>query len=195
MINKTLLALVLLFFTFPSKAQSRVGLNGGVNLANVSITSGGVTVTPDALTSFHAGVLLESRLTERTLLQLNLLFSQKGYESQALSSKFTVNYIEIPVNLLYEVTRDFTLGGGIYAAHAINGKGVIQGKSSDYDFGAGKANRFDMGVNLIAGYEVIEGLRVSVNYTLGTANTTDNSYIKMSNKVWGFSLTKLVGER
>lgn len=190
-----LLVLSLTFFSVATKAQTRFGLKGGVNLANVSITNGGFTVTPDALTSFHAGVLLETRLTERTLLQPNLLFSQKGYESQALSSKSTVNYIEIPINLLYEVTNDFTIGGGIYAAHAINGKVVIQGKSSDYDFGAGKANRFDMGVNLIAGYEVVEGLRISINYTLGTANTLDNSHTKLSNKVWGFSLTKFVGER
>lgn len=190
-----LLVLSLTLFSVATKAQTRFGLKGGVNLANVSITSGGVTVTPDALTSFHAGILLETRLTERTLLQPNLLFSQKGYASQTPSSKSTVNYIEIPINLLYEVTNDFTIGGGIYAAHAINGKVVIQGKSSDYDFGAGKANRFDMGVNLIAGYEVVEGLRISINYTLGTANTLDNSYMKLSNKVWGFSLTKLVGER
>ncbi len=189
-----LLVLSLTFFFIATKAQTRLGLKGGLNLANVSVTSGAISATPESLTSFHAGVLLETRLTDKLLLQPNLLFSQKGYRSGA-DTEAKVNYIEIPVNLLYEANKDFTVGVGIYAAHALSGKGTLNGKAYDYDFSNGKANRFDLGVNLIAGYEIVEGIKFSVNYTIGTANILDNAYLKETNKVWGFSLTKFIGER
>lgn len=189
-----LLVLSLTLFSVATKAQTRFGLKGGLNLANVSVTSGGVSATPEFLTSFHGGVLFETRLTEKLLFQPNLLFSQKGYKDGG-DTEAKVNYIEIPVNLLYEANKDFTVGVGIYAAHAISGKGILNGKTYDYDFSTGKSNRFDLGVNLIAGYEIIEGLRFSINYTLGTANTLDNANMKVNNKVWGFSLTKFIGER
>ena len=189
-----LLVLSLTFFSVVTKAQTRFGLKGGLNLANVSVTSGGISATPESLTSFHAGLLLETRLTDKLLLQPNLLFSQKGYRDGD-ETEAKVNYIEIPVNLLYEANKDFTVGVGIYAAHALSGKGTLKGKTYDYDFGNGKANRFDLGVNLIAGYEIVEGIKFSVNYTIGTANILDNAYLKETNKVWGFSLTKFIGER
>lgn len=189
-----LLVLSLTFFSVAIKAQTRFGLKGGLNLANVSVTSGGISATPESLPSFHAGVLFETRMTDKLLLQPNLLFSQKGFKS-GIDDEAKVNYIEIPVNLLYEANKDFTVGVGIYAAHALSGKGTLKGQPYDYDFSAGKANRFDLGVNLIAGYEIVEGIRFSVNYTLGTANTLDNAYLKQTNKVWGFSLTKFIGER
>ena len=49
-----LLVLSLTFFSVAIKAQTRFGLKGGLNLANVSVTSGGISATPESLPSFHA---------------------------------------------------------------------------------------------------------------------------------------------
>lgn len=194
MINKFLLVILLITCIFTSKAQTRIGIKGGANIANVYVTSGNESSSGDAITTFHIGALLESRFTDKILFQPNLLFSQKGF-SEKPTNKATVNYIELPVNLLYEISRNFTFGGGIYGAYAINGKGTLNGKSYDYDFSKGKANRFDLGVNLIIGYEVIDGIRLNVNYTHGFANTVDNVNLNITNRVLGFSVIALWGER
>lgn len=195
--KKLLLILSLIAFSFASKAQTRLGFKGGVNFANVTISTSGFSISPGSITSFHVGGVLESRLSDRIVVQPNLLFSQKGFltEISGGSTKITLNYLELPVNFLYEASDYFTIGGGPYLGYALSGKSVSNGVTTDAEFGDGGMKRTDFGLNLTAGYEVLDGLIISANYSFGLANIADTNDGSIKNKVIGISITKLFGER
>ena len=183
-------------------AQMRFGVKGGVNLANVSTSE--KSVTYNSALGFHAGIVLDAPLSESISIQPNLLYSQKGFslDASGVTAKATFNYIEIPVNFLFHVTDALTIGAGPYLGYALSAsaKATFNGQSqtTDVDFD-NKSQRIDYGLNITAGYEVIEGLVVSANYSLGLANlnkdATSSSTITVKNNVIGFSVTKFFGER
>ena len=183
-------------------AQMRFGVKGGLNLANISINP--AQTGTSSLLGFHGGLVLDAPLSESISIQPSLLFSQKGFsvDQSSITSKTTFNYLEIPVNFLYNVTDALTVGAGPYLGYALSASskatlnGQTQTKDADFDK---EVNRIDYGLNITAGYEVIEGLVVSANYSLGLANLNKNaatsSSVTIKNNVIGFSVTKFFGEK
>jgi Outer membrane protein beta-barrel domain len=209
--KKVLLTLITIFaINGVASAQMRFGVKGGLNLANISISPSQTGVEPKSIISFHAGIVLDAPLSESISIQPNLLFSQKGYKASfaisttSIEGKATINYLEIPINVVYHATEALSIGAGPYLGYALsgtsttttttNGQSKTDTKDADFDK---DIKRLDFGLNVTAGYEVIEGLIVSANYSLGLANinadTSTTSTIK--NGVIGFSVTKLFGER
>ncbi len=113
-------------------------------------------------------------------------FVQKGtkdeqtYGNGTAKSKIIVNYIEMPLNFLYNSrgkTVNFFIGGGPAVAIAISGKakyddGTIK-LSEKFKFGNGDdatMTRGDLGANFIAGFSLNNGLLLSLNYNAGLIN-------------------------
>jgi Outer membrane protein beta-barrel domain len=183
-------------------AQMRFGVKGGVNLASISTSD--KTVSTSSALGFHGGIVLDAPLSESISIQPNLLFSQKGFslDASGISSKVTFNYIEVPVNFLFNATDALTIGAGPFLGYALSASAKTtfngQTQTTDVDFD-NKSQRIDYGLNITAGYEVIEGLVISANYSLGLANinkdATTSSTNTIKNNVIGFSVTKFFGER
>jgi hypothetical protein len=201
--KKILLTLITIIAVNASiNAQMRFGVKGGLNLASIS-TSDKTVPTSSAL-GFHGGIVLDAPLSESISIQPNLLFSQKGFslDASGISSKVTFNYIEIPVNFLYNATDALTIGAGPFLGYALSASAKTtfngQTQTTDVDFD-NKSQRVDYGLNITAGYEIIEGLVISANYSLGLANlnkdATTSSTNTIKNNVIGFSVTKFFGER
>ncbi|MEA5403152.1 porin family protein [Arcicella sp. DC2W] len=203
--KKLLLILSLIAFSFASKAQTRFGIKAGGNLANASVSAGGVSFDSKPITSFHVGAVVEAQLADRLYLEPKLLFSQKGFKDVnvlgVISLKSTYSYIELPVNVVYEVVDYLTIGGGPYLGYALGGQSIVTDKSTnksesqDIEFGEGGMKRLDYGLNFTVGYEVIDGLRISANYSLGLVNIDNGGSSSIKNNVIGISLTKFFGER
>jgi len=127
-----------LFVIVAHAQKSSVILKGGVNLANVSMSSDGGVNDARNLTSFHAGVVADLELTSFLAIQPGLLFTgkgskiQSGEEGDANFYRATTNpyYVEIPVNLVFKTptgpTRFFA-GAGPYAAIGVAGKNKVKG--------------------------------------------------------------------
>lgn len=121
------------------KAQIR----GGVNLANVSVTSNGRVDEAARLTSFQVGIVTDIPLGSRFLsLQPGLLYTgkgskvQKGNSGQAGYFKQTFNptYLELPVNLVFKApisgSTRFFAGVGPYIAAGIGGDTKTEGTNA-----------------------------------------------------------------
>jgi len=186
------LFLSLIAFSFTTNAQTRFGIKGGVNFANLSFSSGGMSSNQNSITTAQIGVTFESRLSDRIILRNDVLFSQKGAitPSNIADYKTTINYLEVPFNFLYEPTYYSFIGVGPYVGYAMTGTILSNGQSSDITFGDGEFKRLDYGLNLTVGYEVFEGLVLSANYSLGLANIIDSNTASFKNKVIGISVTK-----
>lgn len=115
-------------------------LKGGLNIANVSVTSNGRVEDARSLTSFHAGAVADLRLAKMFSFQPGILFTgkgsktQTGQESSANYYKATTNpyYIEVPANFVLKLPlgerSGLFVGAGPYLAVGVGGKNKAEGR-------------------------------------------------------------------
>ncbi|GAA4317343.1 hypothetical protein GCM10023143_29350 [Compostibacter hankyongensis] len=132
-----------------ARSQARIGIRGGLNLANVTTDKDGNTDNSHLLPSFNAGVFADLPLADELALQPGILLNGKGSKvnirSGALNTDMDIRmnplYLEVPVNFVGKIpisadgdTR-LLLGAGPYAAFGIGGnvrtKGTFLGGDVD----------------------------------------------------------------
>ncbi|MBN2031224.1 PorT family protein [bacterium] len=104
-INRLLIALcmVLLISVGVYAQNSKIGVIGGVNIANVSIDADSVTTS--SITGLGIGGVLDLALSENVSICLEPMYLQKGTkqdmqeEITTINVQMKVNYIEIPILL------------------------------------------------------------------------------------------------
>ena len=199
--KKTLLLLCLTSFISFSYAQSlNFGIKAGVNFSKLSASASGVTLTSSTSTGFHIGGVVDIGF-ESWSLQPGILYSTKGgtYGSAADggTAKLTLNYIEVPVNILYNIpvgVGKIFVGGGPYFGYGISGTGTTTGaftstgsgtESQNLTFGSGPndTKNPDYGVNFLGGIRFEKGFAVSVGYGLGLGNLSNDSSGSIKNNV------------
>lgn len=177
---------LLIFITaLSSFGQVRVGATAGFQLA--THTPADVGVQNKIKTSYLAGVLLDIPLNTNVSLRPQLLYSAKGARKAItgpLDVSLSLNYIEVPVQLVYTVesgTGYLSFGAGVYVAYGLSSKAVVTGNGQSRtftdDFGpaADQYRRYDIGGRLSIDYELPSGLSVGTYYAPGFANLNNPS--------------------
>jgi hypothetical protein len=189
-----------------AQAQFKIGPKIGMNLSTMTLKSSGISLDPQMLVGFHAGLITEISFTENLKLQPGILFSTKGskYELTFLGETFdyslTPGVIEVPVNAFYIYGKGpvkLILFAGPYVAYGITGKSKINGESQDILYGSTTEDDmkpFDFGLNFGAGVNV-NGFMISAQYGFGLLNLApDNTGdTDMKNKVIGISVAYMFG--
>ncbi|MFW6371583.1 MAG: porin family protein [Bacteroidota bacterium] len=99
---------------------TQYGVKAGLNLSNLTVDD---TSDRNLRTGFHAGVFGRLGISEFFSLQPELLYTTKGftnnYDLAVASSEvdFNLNYIEIPVNVVYHLSEDFAFQLGPYVGY------------------------------------------------------------------------------
>jgi len=217
--KKPLLVLCFVGSMFSSFAQSvTFGIKSGLNLSNISETSSGSTNSYSSLTGYHVGAFADFDLGTLSI-QPAVLYTTKGGhddETQTLVSggvtytlrgteDITLNYLEVPVNVLYHVPvtiGKIFIGGGPYIAYGLSGKdsavatatgggsSSTNSQSSNITFGSaqGDVKNPDYGVNILGGVTLKRGLTLSVGYGIGLANLSNDSSTTVKNNGFSFSV-------
>jgi hypothetical protein len=160
-------AFVALGMGISNAQEPTFGVKGGLNLASL----GGDIEDVDALTSFHIGGFAQFEISEKFMIQPELLYSAQGaVNSEESDLKIKLDYINLPIMAKYMVAEGFSLEGGPYVGFAINREASFDGDSVDLD---DEFKSLDYGVGLGAGYELDSGLMFSLRYNLGLANIAD----------------------
>lgn len=184
-------------------AQSNLRIQGGVNLANVSVKNDGSVDDSKSLTSFQIGVVGDVHLASILYLQPGVIFTGKGskFQSGSTSSatyyRQTINpfYVEVPVNLAlkFPVTagNSFFIGAGPYAAIGVAGKSKIDGKLAGIAFSRDKNIQFSnddptTSAEEGAGFGIMKRFDFGLN---GTAGIESKSFVLSAN--YGYGLAKL----
>lgn len=165
---------------------SNSGLKFGYNLASVSFD--GNTDTGQRH-GFHIGFYDETFLNETTALQIELLYSQQGYELNDGSGTFTQNldYINLPLLLKIYPSEIFFLEVGPQIGLAISHKETFDSNFNLFDTSQKfDPHNFDWGVNFGGGIKTNSGVSLGVRYHLGLGSVYDEGSPK--NRVWQFSL-------
>lgn len=205
-----------------TQAQVTFGLKAGFSAANMTSKYEGDSgiasrkANTKMIPAFHGGIIVDIALDDQLSLQPGLFFSQKGAKtgSTALqvgggtfitNTTTRLNYLELPVNLLYKHqigSGKLFAGFGPYVAYGISGKLKIKGEnfsmdeevkvkfkdSKEYSTKEVYIKPFDAGANFTVGYELKMGLLFSVKYSLGLTNTSPYDKEKEKNHYFGISV-------
>ncbi|OKL41214.1 porin family protein [Pontibacter flavimaris] len=172
--KKTLLLFVFMLATvFAANAQAQLGVRVGANYAGLT---GDETSASDRMFRFHAGLISRFYLTtdEFFAIQPELLFSQKGGESEDDDFKIKLSYIDVPV-LAHINAGPIFFEAGPQVSFRVGGDIEVNGTNIDDDLDQFK--RTSLGYAAGVGFAAPMGLTVGVRYNgdISQLNDDDNA--------------------
>ena len=141
--KKTILVTVLLL-AISSTMQAQLvkfGIKAGLNYANQSgsnITINSENYNTDAITSYHAGLIAEVKLTDGFAIQPELLYSTQGatYKYAATEFKNELGYLSIPVLAKVSLNKFISLDFGPQASFLLSERKNVNFRESEtFEFG------------------------------------------------------------
>lgn len=152
-----LASFVLTFMVFTSsKAQEnapKIGIKGGVNFSNLYTED---VDDNNVLTGFNVGLYAKLPITNSVAIQPEIYYTTKGSEviyNDAFAdgtARFKLNYIEVPVLLVANVTKNFNIQVGPYVSYLVSGKTTNESNDGSFDFennlDTNDYNKFDAGI-------------------------------------------------
>ena len=183
--------------------HAQFGVQVGASFYSGKATEDNISIKYDTKVGFTAGLIYNFPISSSFNFMPSLNFTQKGgkinisdFDSTELlngKDNLTLNYIELPLNFVYNV-NGFFIGAGPDLAYGISGKEkstfdsqtenkkIHFGGSSDDDF-----KPFEFSANILAGYKLRNGLFITANYNPGISNIAP----KNTNAKWhnnGFNI-------
>lgn len=170
---KKLAFLVVILLTIPkiTNAQSNVkfGIKAGLNYANFTNTE----IQTDAITSYHAGLLVEIGLFDNLAIQPELLYSTVGasYDNLSNEIKNELGYVSIPIMAKFNLSETLFIEAGPQGSFLLSKKDKVN--FDDY-------NDLDLAANVGLGLDVTKNLFVSARYSLGLTEISRDAEAKNS---------------
>lgn len=183
-------ALLALFFSMSASAQPRLGVVGGLNIADVNADFDDEEMDVSDKTVFGFGGVVDLRLSENFSLYLQPMYLQKGTrvtdKVDNIEFPFTYAFLELPVFLKAEfgsAVRPYIMAGptvGYLLSAEVEGeysgltfKGDLKEVTEDLDFGLGFGAGLRYPLSTISIF--VEG-----RYTLGLVNMQKGGTFTMS---------------
>jgi Outer membrane protein beta-barrel domain len=164
---------ILVLFTLQlASAQTQFGIKGGANFSNLTSNA---DYQNKVLVGVNAGIFAKIPLNKLFAVQPEIYFTTKGseftYQNGFIegTTKFELNYIEVPVLLVVNLTNNFNFHIGPYASYLISSK-VKNTSENNFNFedniNTDDFNTFDAGMALGLGVDV-KSFGFGVRYNLG----------------------------
>jgi hypothetical protein len=189
--NSICIILILLVIHSFSNGQIRLGIQAGGESSTMRVSESGITAFDGgSRVGFHIGAYLDLPLGKKAALKPQILYSSKGFQSSLTSESVSVNYIHIPIDVVFKGdvgAGSYFLGGGGYFSNALSGKAgsqnLIFGSTAKSDL-----KESDYGIRVTTGYETEFGLGIVLFYEYGLANINPLSTYNLQNRTIGLTL-------
>lgn len=155
--------------------SAEIGVKGGLNFTNLYADE---VDDNNVLTSFNVGIYINLPVTNSLSLQPEFNFSRKGaelvYDNVFVSgtSRFKLNYIEVPLLLKANLTDNFNIHFGPYVAYLIDGQATNESSNNNFDFEDDLSNddfnKFDYGFSGGIGFD-FPSTHIGIRYNYGLA--------------------------
>lgn len=173
---KKLIFIVCVFSVGMQAQIAKLGVKAGINYANQ--TGSGITVTSEnykaeAITSYHAGLVLELKVLEKFAIQPELLYSTQGatYKNALTEFKNELGYVSIPVLAKIYVSNSFSIELGPQASFLLSNKDNV-----DFE----KPETFEIAAAAGVGIKITDKFFAQARYTAGLTEASKNASIKNS---------------
>lgn len=173
------IAILFLLTTIPfignaqEKMKPRIGVKGGVNFSTLYTEN---SDNSKMLTGFNVGLFAKLPVTKNIALQPEFYYTTKGSEVTYNNlfangtARFNVNYLEVPLLLMMNITQNFNVHVGPYAGYMVSGKATNKSNVTLFDYenvlNTSDYNRFDAGLAAGVGIDV-GALNLGARYSYG----------------------------
>ena len=155
------------------------GFKGGLNFSNLYTDN---VDDNNVLTGFNAGLYAKFPVAKGIAIQPEISYTTKGAELVYNNlfvkgtAKFNVNYIEVPVLLVMNITDNFNVHVGPYAAYMVSGKTSNDSNlmSTQRDLDTDDFNKFDAGLAGGLGVD-LDVVNFGVRYNYGLTKIAKES--------------------
>jgi len=155
-----------------TNVTTEFGVKGGFNMSNF-LSDNDEATDENILYGFNAGVYATLPISDFVAIQPEILFTTRGskleYNSDIASgdAKFKLNYIEVPLLVRVNITKNFNLQAGGYASYLVSSKLTGDGSAEfDEDIDTDDLNKFDAGI--VAGVGVdFSPISIGLRYNYG----------------------------
>ena len=184
--------LLIIFSAYAQKQPSTFAISAGISSAFYSTDDGGSSYS-DNKAGLSAGASLRLFTGTHWAVNPGLFYVQKGGVESADGIKATtsLNYLEIPVNMFYSKRNRFFFGFGPSFAWGLSGKMKVENESVKLNFGNDAEDDlkpFEVGLNLMAGFQFENHLFIDLNINTGMNNLSNDDSFKFSNAYLGIRL-------
>lgn len=155
------------------KLKPRIGVKGGVNFSTLYTKN---SDNSKMLTGFNLGLFAKLPVTKTISLQPEFYYTTKGSEVTYNNlfangtARFNVNYLEVPLLLMMNVTQNFNVHVGPYAGFMVSGKATNQSNVTLFNYqnelSTSDYNRLDAGIAAGVGIDV-GALSIGARYSYG----------------------------
>ena len=146
------------------------GVKGGLNMSNFYSDDAN---DENILYGFNAGVYATLPISDFIAIQPEILFTTKGskleYDNAFATgnAKFKLNYIEVPLLVRVNITKNFNIHAGGYASYLVSSKLTGDGDFSfDENVDTEDLNKFDAGIAAGIGVD-FSPVSIGVRYNYG----------------------------
>jgi hypothetical protein len=174
--KKILLSLVAVALLGTANAQISFAPELGLNLANMSIKSGGTSMSTSMKAGLAVGGIADIGFTDNLSLQPGIFYVMNGCNFSGGS--YNVGTIQVPINVIYKLGEEggnrFFFGAGPFIGFNMSAKAKAGSTSTTIDIGTDKTKDglkpLDFGVGVNLGYMLANGLFFRAHYQMGLAN-------------------------
>jgi hypothetical protein len=177
-LTNKIIVFILLTFLFPSVCMAqmgnvRFGVKGGLNFSNLNVEK---AIDVKMRTGVNLGLFAKLPVGGMFAIQPELYYTAKGsditYDDVFVNgtARFNLNYLEVPVLLMVNVTDYFNIHAGSYVSYLINGTVKNKANIKLFDFekniNIDDYERIDAGI--VAGIGVdINAISIGARYNFG----------------------------
>ena len=169
MIKKILLAALVVISTNYISAQTKVSLQGGLNLMQMRASAMGLSIDFDADAALNFGLIADFKGNDKFNLRSGLLYngntSSLTYDGE--KKKNTANYLSVPLLGRFKVSEGLYAIAGPQLNFLLSAKETYDAETSDLK-DALKSTSFSGLFG--AEYQFSDKFRVGINYTAGLSN-------------------------
>lgn len=196
--KKLLLSIGLVAMSFTSFAQLQFGVKAGLNYSNLNFNDD-QEMDQNAKLGSQFGLFADYKLADKISIRPELLFSGKGNSIdntvEALGQKIEtslkakLSYIELPINIAYNVTDAISVYGGLSASYLMSAKSVGSVKTTgileieedtDVDI-KDSFETIDFGFNLGLSYKLNDQILLDARFSPSLIDAQENLAVKNSN--------------
>lgn len=156
-----------------ANVNTEFGVKGGFNMSNLISDGENEPNDENILYGFNAGVYATLPISDFVAIQPEILFTTKGSELEynnafaTGNAKFRLNYIEVPLLVRVNVTKNFNVHAGAYASYLVSSKLTGEGDFQfDQDVDTEDLNKFDAGLSAGVGVD-FNPISIGLRYNYG----------------------------
>jgi hypothetical protein len=205
-IKKGIFFFLILFITKASYAQFYHGFEFGANYNNADFIIG-ESVEPSGAVGILFGYLAERDLSDNLFFRIGINYNKRQFEAinrrgiNTTDEKWTVDVIEIPVNLGYYLNRNqrnfqFFVDAGVNLGY--NNRVAVKNdiETIRLDIGSdADIKQIAIGANISTGLLIKKRVKIRLNYYHGLSNIVNIDNDSWKNKTFSLSLNYFLKER